>query len=115
MSTTPPDLVNGSVDYSGADSYEDISKNAWRHIIGSSTSATYVALSTLCGDRVVRNGINVHSIGNTSYIGFTETDSSNFAVGGGGAGQNVQFACPGARTSEIFIRTAGTRISFQAY
>ena len=111
MSTTPPDLVNGSVDYSGADSYENISKNAWRHIIGSSTSAAYVALSTICGDRVVRNGINVHSAGDSSYIGFTETDSTNFAVG---SGQNVQFSCPGARTTEIFIK-ATTRISFQAY
>ena len=112
MSTTPPDLVNGSVDYSGADSYEDISKNAWRHIIGSSNSATYVALSTLCGDKVVRNGITVHSVGSNSFIGFTSLDTTNLAVG---AGSNVQFACPGARTSEIFIRTAGTRISFQAY
>jgi len=111
MSTTPPDLVNGSVDYSGADSYEDISKNAWRHIIGSSTSATYVALSTICGDRVVRNGINVHSTGSDSYIGFSSTDSSNLAVG---ANQNVRFSCPGERTTEIFIKASGT-ISFQAY
>lgn len=111
MSTTPPDLVNGSVDYSGADSYEDISKNAWRHIIGSSNSGAYVALSTICGDRVVRNGITVHSVGSSSYIGFTSSDTTNLAVG---ANQNIQFSCPGARTTEIFIKAA-TRISFQAY
>ena len=110
-STTPPDLVNGSVDNSGADSYEDISKNAWRHIIGSTTSGTYVTLSSICGDRAIRNGVRVHSQGNTSYIGFTQTDGDNLGVG---AGQNLEFSCPGARTTEIYVKAA-TRISFQGF
>lgn len=110
-SETPPDLVNGSVDYSGADSYNDISKNAWRYVIGSTDSGSYVTLASICGDRVIRNGVRVHSVGSTSFIGFTSTDNDNLGVG---ANQNLEFSCPGARTTEIYVKAA-TRISFQGF